>query len=173
MRLRGRCGRIRRFELQLDTKLFDRWKFRSQDRRRNPITTELIDSLLAQGRWRSESHVRFPVGRSQFRAVSVGHMLFVRSAPSSAGRSRGSRALLFLHLRKRQSCADSDYIEDGMCRIGRQAQLVNLLPRANADVRRIEVGALLGQVLASLFGTLRLFMRQALTGSPDQFASLG
>ena len=57
--------------------------------------------------------------------------------------------------------------------VGRQAQLVNLLPRANADVRRIEVGALLGQVLASLFGTLRLFMRKALTGSPDQFASLG
>jgi hypothetical protein len=119
MGLRGRCDRIRRFELQLDTKLFDRWKFRSQDRRRNPITTELIDSLLAQGGRRSESHVRFPVGRSQFRAVSVGHMLFVRSAPSSARSSRGSRALLFLHLRKRQSCADSDYIEDGMCWVGR------------------------------------------------------
>jgi hypothetical protein len=119
MRLRGRCGRIRRFELQLDTKLFDRWKFRSQDRRRNPITTELIDSLLAQGGWRSESHVRFPVGRSQFRAVSVGHMLFVRSAPSSVRSSRGSRPLLFLHLRKRQSCADGDYIEDGMCWVGR------------------------------------------------------
>ena len=50
---------------------------------------------------------------------------------------------------------------------------MNLLPRSNADFRRIEVGALLGQVLASLFGTLRLFMRKALTGSPDQFASLG
>ena len=173
MRLRGRCGRIRRFELQLDTKLLERWKFRSQDRRRNPFTTELIDSLLAQGGRRSESHVRFPVGRSQFRVVSVGHMLFVCSAPSSARRSRGARPLLFLHLRKRQPCADGDYIEDGMGWVGRQAQLVNLFPRANADVRRIEVGALLGQVLASLFGTLRLFMRQALTGSPDQFASLG
>jgi hypothetical protein len=173
MRLRGRCGRIRRFELQLDTKLFDRWKFRSQDRRRNPFTTELIDSLLAQGGRGSESHVGFPAGRSQFRAVSVGDMLFVRSAPSSARGSRGSRPLLFLHLRKRQSCADGDYIEDRMCWVGRQAQLVNLLPRSNADLRRIEVGALLGQVLASLFGTLRLFMREALTGSPDQFASLG
>jgi hypothetical protein len=173
MRLRGRCGRIRRFELQLDTKLFDRWKFRSQDRRRNPFTTELIDSLLAQGGRGSESHVGFPAGRSQFRAVSVGHMLFVRSAPSSARSSRGPRPLLFLHLSKRQSCADGDYIEDRMCWVGRQAQLVNLLPRSNADLRRIEVGALLGQVLASLFGTLRLFMREALTGSPDQFASLG
>jgi hypothetical protein len=119
MRLRGRCGLIRRIELQLDTKLFERWKFRSQDRRRNPFTTELIDSLLAQGGRRSESHVRFPVGRSQFRAVSAGDMLFVRSAPSSARGSRGSRPLLFLHLRKRQSCADGDYIEDGMCWVGR------------------------------------------------------
>jgi hypothetical protein len=50
---------------------------------------------------------------------------------------------------------------------------VNLLPGSNADVRRIEVGALLGKVLASLFGTLRLFMGEALTGSPDQFTSLG
>ena len=119
MRLRGRCGRIRRFELQLDTKLFERWKLRSQDRRHNPFTTELIDSLLAQGGRRSESHVRFPVGRSQFRTVAVGHMLFVRSAPSSARRARGSRPLLFLHLGKRQSCADGDYIEDGMCWVGR------------------------------------------------------
>jgi hypothetical protein len=119
MRLRGRCGRIRRFELQLDTKLFDRWKFRPQDRRRNPFTTELIDSLLAQDGRRSESHVRFPVGKSQFQAVAVDHMLFVRSAPSSARSSRGSRPLLFLHLRKRQSCADGNYIEDGMCWVGR------------------------------------------------------
>ena len=119
MRLRSRCGRIRRVELQLDTKLFERWKFRSQDRRRNPFATELIDSLLAQGSRRSQSHVRFPVGRSQFRTVRVGHMMFVRSAPSSARRARGSRPLLLLHLRKRQSCADGDYIEDGMCWVGR------------------------------------------------------
>ncbi len=119
MRLRGRRARIRRFELQLDTKLFDRWKCRSQDRRRNPITTELIDSLLAQGGRRSESHVRFPDGRSQSPAVSVGHMLFVRSAPASVHSSRGSRPLLFLHFRKRQSCADGDYVEDRVCWVGR------------------------------------------------------
>jgi len=60
MRLRGRLARTRRCELQFDTELLDRWECRSQDRRRGPITTELIQSLLARGGRRSESHVQFP-----------------------------------------------------------------------------------------------------------------
>ncbi len=50
---------------------------------------------------------------------------------------------------------------------------MNLLPCSNADVRRIEVRSLLGQLLASLFGTLRLFMREALGGIFDQVACAG
>jgi len=87
--------------------------------------------------------------------------------------SLGSRPLLVPHFRKRESCADGDYIENGMRWIGRQAQLVNLLPRSNAHVWRIEVGALLGQFLASLLGTLRCFMGEALGGGPDQVTSVG
>jgi hypothetical protein len=98
---------------------------------------------------------------------------FVRSAPASVRSSRGSRPLLFLHLCKRESRADGDYIEDGMRWIGRQAQLVKLLPGSNAHVGRIEVGALFGQLPASLLGTLRCFMREALVGSPGQIASVG
>src|ERR1700746_69025 len=87
--------------------------------------------------------------------------------------SRGSRPLLFPHFCKRQSCAYGDYIEDGMRWVGREAQLVNLLPGSNAHVRRIEVGALLGQLLASFLGTLGCFMREALGGSPDQVTCVG
>jgi hypothetical protein len=94
-------------------------------------------------------------------------------AAISIGGSCGPRPLLLPHLCKRQSCADGDYIEDRMPRVGRQAQLVNLLPRSNAHVRRIAVGALLGQLLPSLLGTLRFFMCEALGGSPDQIGCMG
>ena len=110
--------------------------------------------------------------RSQRRYQSAACSL-MRSAAISIGGSRGPRALLFPHLGKRQSCADGDYIEDGMRWVGRQAQLVNLLPRSNPHVRRIAVGALLGQLLAPLLRTLRFFMRETLGGSPDQIACVG
>jgi hypothetical protein len=70
--------------------------------------------------------------------------------------------LLLLHLCKRQSSADSDHIEDGMRWVGREAQLVNLLPRSNAHVGRIELRALLGQLLAPLLGTLEFILCEAL-----------
>ena len=97
----------------------------------------------------------------------------MRLASISIRGSCGPRPLLFPHLCKRQSCADGDYVEDGMCWVGRQAQLVNLLPRSNPHVRRIAVGALLGQLLAPLLRTLRFFMRETLGGSPDQIACVG
>ena len=50
---------------------------------------------------------------------------------------------------------------------------MNLFPRSNAYFRRIEVGALLGQLLASLLGTLRFFMRAALGGIFDQVVCAG
>jgi len=57
--------------------------------------------------------------------------------------------------------------------VGRQAQLVNLLPDSNANVGRIQVGTLLGQLLASLFGTLILFVREALGRSVDKVTGAG
>ena len=60
-----------------------------------------------------------------------------------------------------------------MRRVGRQAQLVNLLPCSNAHVRWIEVGSLFGQLLASFFDTLRFFVREALGGIFDQVACAG
>jgi len=60
-----------------------------------------------------------------------------------------------------------------MRRVGWQAQLMNLFPHANAYVRRIEVGALLGQLLASPFGALIFLMREALGGSLDEVACAG
>ena len=54
--------------------------------------------------------------------------------------------------------------------VGREAQLVNLLPRSNAHVGRVELRALLGQLLAPLLGTLRFILCEALGGSPDQIA---
>jgi len=60
-----------------------------------------------------------------------------------------------------------------MRRVGRQAQLVNLLPSANTHVGWIELGTLLGQFLASLFGALLFFVREALGGSPDQVGCMG
>jgi len=92
------------------------------------------------------------------------------SAPISVRSSGRSHPLLFPHLLKRQSCADRDYIKNGMRRVGRQAQLVNLFPRSNANIRRVEVGTLLGQLLASLFGALIFFLCKALGGSLDQVA---
>lgn len=97
----------------------------------------------------------------------------MRLAPISIRGSGGSRPLLLPHLCKRQSCADSDDIEDGMPWVGRQAQLVDPLPRSNAHIRRIAVGALLGQLLPSFLRALGFFMREALGGSPDQIACVG
>ena len=57
--------------------------------------------------------------------------------------------------------------------VGRQAQLVNLLPGANAHIRRIEFGTLLGQFPASLFGALVFFECEALGGSLDEVDWMG
>jgi hypothetical protein len=102
----------------------------------------------------------------------VGHVFVVRSGPIFIRGSRGSRPLLFPHLCQRKSCAHGDYIEDGMRWIGRQTQLVKLFPNSNAHARWIEVGALLGQLLASLFGT-KFFMREALDVTIDQVTCAG
>lgn len=85
----------------------------------------------------------------------------------------GSRPLLLPHLRKRQSCAGRDYIEYGMPRVGWQAQRVNSLPRSNADVRRIEIGALLSQLLASLFRALKFFVSEAFDRGRNQVVGAG
>lgn len=97
----------------------------------------------------------------------------VRSAAIFVRSSGRSCPLLFPHLRKRQSRADRDYIKDGMRWVGRQAQLVNLFPHSNANVGRIEVGTLLGQVLASLLGALIFLMCEALSGSLDEVSGTG
>ena len=87
--------------------------------------------------------------------------------------ARGSRPLFFADFLERQSSTDGDYIEYGVRRVGRHAQLMNSLPRSNADLGRIEIGALLGQLLASLFGPLEFFVSQALGRSPDQVTGAG
>jgi hypothetical protein len=76
----------------------------------------------------------------------------------------GSRPLLFPHFLERQSSTDRNYIEDGMRRVGWHSQLMNSFPGSNADVRRIEGGTLLGQVLASLFRALIFFASEAFRG---------
>jgi hypothetical protein len=96
-----------------------------------------------------------------------------RSAPIYARSVRGSRPLLLPHLVKRQSCADRDDIEDGMRRVRRQTQRVNSFPRPNTDPRWIEIGALLGQLLASLFGALKFFVSEAFGWSLYQVAGAG
>ena len=50
---------------------------------------------------------------------------------------------------------------------------MNLFPHSNTNVRGIEIGTLFGQLLASLFGALIFFMREALGGSLDQVACTG
>ena|SRR5215467_8149806 len=57
--------------------------------------------------------------------------------------------------------------------VGRQAQLVNPLPGANTHIRRIELGTLLGQFPASLFGALVFFVCEPLSGSLDEVDWMG
>jgi len=74
---------------------------------------------------------------------------------------RGSRPLLFAHVLERQSSANRNYIEDGMRWIRWHSQLMNSFPCSNAYVRRIQVGTLLGQLLAPLFRSLIFFASEA------------
>jgi len=60
-----------------------------------------------------------------------------------------------------------------MRRVGRQAQLVYLLPGANTDIGRIERGTLLGQFPLPSFGALVLLLCEALGGSPDEVGYMG
>ena len=80
---------------------------------------------------------------------------------------RRPRALLVVHLCKRESRADGDQIQDRMRGIGRQAQTVQPLPSANAYIRWIRVRALLGQLLAPPFRSLTFFLSKALGGRLD------
>jgi len=57
--------------------------------------------------------------------------------------------------------------------VGRQAELVDLLPCSNAHRGGIEVGSLLGQLLPSLFGTLRFVRREGLSVIFAQIARAG
>ena len=100
-----------------------------------------------------------------------GSLIALQAAVSaSVPGPRGSCPLLFAHFLERQSSTDRDYIEYGMRRVGRHAQLMNPFPRSNADLRRIEIGALLGQLLPSLFGALKLLVSQAFRWSLYQVA---
>jgi hypothetical protein len=76
----------------------------------------------------------------------------------------GSSPFLFPHFLERQSSTDRNDIEDGMRWVGWHSQLMNSFPRSNADVRRIELGTLLGQFLASLFRALIFFASEAFGG---------
>jgi hypothetical protein len=96
-----------------------------------------------------------------------------RSVPISIRSPRSSRPLLFPHLLERQSRTDRDYIEDGMRWVGRHAKRMNSFPGSNADVWRVEVGTLLGQLRASLFGTLMFFVSEAFSGSLYKIACAG
>ena len=85
-----------------------------------------------------------------------------------SGRARtpcGSRPLLFPHFLERQSSTDRNDIEDRMRWVGWHSQLMNSFPCANADLRRVEVGTLLGQVLASFFRALMFFASEAFGGN--------
>jgi len=87
------------------------------------------------------------------------------AAVSGPARSpRGSRPLLFPHFLQRQSRANRNYIEDRMRWVGWHAQLMNSFPGPNADVRRVQVGTLLGQLLASLFRALIFLTSYAFGG---------
>jgi hypothetical protein len=76
----------------------------------------------------------------------------------------GSRPLLFPHFLERQSSTDRDYVENGMRWVGWHSQLMNSFPCSNADVRWIEFGPLLRQLLTSLFRTLIFFASEAFGG---------
>ena len=67
---------------------------------------------------------------------------------------------------------DRNDIEDGMRRVGWQSQLMNSFPCSNADVRRIELGTLLDQLLSSFFCALKFFESEAF-GGIDQLAGTG
>lgn len=80
---------------------------------------------------------------------------------------RRSRALLVTHLRERESCADGNHIQNGVRRVGRQAQTMKLFPGADSSLRRIRFRALLGELSTLPFRTLVFFLRYALGGSLD------
>jgi hypothetical protein len=79
-------------------------------------------------------------------------------------RSRRACGLRFSYLRQRQSSADGNYIEDGVCGIGWHPQPVKPFPRTNANVGRVRVRPLLGELTPSPLLTLMLFLRKALGG---------
>jgi hypothetical protein len=72
--------------------------------------------------------------------------------------------LLFPHFLKRQSSTDRDHIKDGMRGVGWHSQLMNSFPGSNADLRRVAIGTLLGQLLASLFRAHGFFGSELIGG---------
>ena len=94
-----------------------------------------------------------------------GSLIALQAAVSaSVPGPRGSCPLLFAHFLERQASTDRNDIEDGMRWVRWHSQLMNSFPRSNADVRRIELGTLLGQFLASLFRALIFFASEAFGG---------
>jgi hypothetical protein len=71
-------------------------------------------------------------------------------------------------LRKCESCAHGNYIEDRVSRVRRHAQSVQPFPSANSGVGRILVRTLLGQLPEPRFRTLTLLLRKALGGTPGE-----
>jgi len=57
--------------------------------------------------------------------------------------------------------------------VGWHAQLMDSFPRSNAHIGRIQVGALFGELQASLFGALILFVSEALGGRLYQVECTG
>lgn len=80
---------------------------------------------------------------------------------------RRSCALLVTHLRKREPCADGDHIQDGVRRVGRQAQTMKPFPGANPNIGRIRLGALLRELATLPFRTLIFFLCRTVGGSLD------
>lgn len=88
-------------------------------------------------------------------------------AGSLACSPRRACTLLVVHLRKCESRADGNQIEDGMRRVGRQAQTVKLFPGTNTNIGWIRVRTLLGELLAPPFCTFTFFLCKAVGGSLD------
>ena len=89
----------------------------------------------------------------------------------AACRFRNPRLLLPVHLHQRQAGVAGNDIEDRVGGIGRHAQAVHFLPRADAHVGRIQIRALLFELYAPPLGAFLFFEGPARAVVVDQIAS--